>query len=84
VGRSDALQAGTLLGAGGSQANNTQTDKLASGRDRQHPHALLIASLLLSAYQEFLQTRRGLDYVQEPSYNGDKNICTGGRDGELG
>lgn len=70
-------------GAEGQQ-NNTRAVNPASGRGRQYPHALLIASLLLGAYQEFLQTRRALDCVQEPRYNHDKNICAGGKDGEMG
>ncbi len=51
-----------------------------------HPHGLYIASLLLSAYDEFLEIRRArhLDAPRNPSYNRDKNICTGGKNGELG
>ncbi len=56
-----------------------------TAQHRQHPgHALLLASLLLSAYQEFLAARRGLDGARNAIYNEDKNSSSGGEDAIVG
>jgi hypothetical protein len=67
-----------------SQLNYTQAPEPDSELNLLHPHGLYIASLLLSAYEEFLENRCRLDATRKPAYNHDKNICTGGKDGELG
>lgn len=47
-------------------------------------HASYIASLLLSAYQEFLEKHRmTIDTARQPIYNRDKNICAGDKAGRL-
>lgn len=67
-----------------SQTNTKQSPGSDSGLNSIHPHTLIIASLLLSAYEEFLEKRQArLDATRNPRYNQDKNICAGGRDGEL-
>jgi hypothetical protein len=70
-----------------AQSNDLQNAESDSERNALHPHGLYIASLLLSAYAEFLENRRAraLDAPRNPSYNrDDKNICTGDENGTLG
>lgn len=68
-----------------NQTNNTQARESDSELKSIHPHGLFIASLLLSAYEEFLENRRArLDAPRNSSYNRDKNICTGEGNGKLG
>ncbi len=64
---------------------NIQAESQSASRPASvHPHALYIAGLLLSAYQEFLEIRRTIDASPNLRYNDDKNICSGDEDGKLG
>jgi hypothetical protein len=51
---------------------------------RVNPRALLIATLLLAVYEEFLEKRRALDGARNPEYNDNANTSSGGNDGKLG
>lgn len=64
---------------------NTQAESQSASRPASvHPHALYIAGLLLSAYQEFLEIHRTIDAPSNLRYNDDKNICSGDENGKLG
>ena len=67
-----------------NQMNTQATSQSTSRPESLHPHALYIASLLLSAYQEFLEIRRTVDAPQNLRYNSDKNTCSGDENGKLG